>query len=379
MFSYQKNSRYFAFIADGVTEIAFKELESLGASDLQPVYRGIHFTAEPESLYKINYLSRICTRICAPILRFDCHSTKYLYKTAIKIPWQKLIKKNQTFAIAASVANSRINHSQYASLCLKDAIVDYFREETGVRPNVDRRDPDVWLDLHISNNKATISIDTSGGSLHRRGYRKESVDAPMQETLAGAIISLIDWDGSRTLVDPMCGSGTLLCEALMAVSNTPAGYLRKRFGFASLPDFNSKIWARVKKEADDDIRSFPAGLIQGSDINSRAVASAKLNLSQLPKGKAVKVDTKDYNKIPSLENVDIICNPPYGVRMKKKHEAEQFIEEFGNFLKHRCTGSTAYLYLGKRELLKSVGLRPSWKKPLKTGGLDGVLAKYEMY
>lgn len=379
MFSYQKNNRFFAQIADGFEEIATEELTGLGATEIKPVYHGLYFTATLEDLYRINYYSRFCTHILAPLLRFDCHSTKYLHKTAIKIPWEELLSVEQSFAISATVGNSKIRHSQYAALCLKDAIVDHFRNASGERPSIDRRNPYLWLDLNIANNKATISIDTSGGSLHRRGYRLEAGEAPMQETLAAAIIHLSGWDGSRPLLDPMCGSGTLLCEALLAYGKIPAGFLRPRFGFEALPDFQAKTWHEVKRQARAQIVPLGKGVISGSDIAAPAAKDARANLLALPGGKNVAIAVTAFEKIPAVHNSIIVCNPPYGIRLNRQGEAEKLIEEFGNFLKHRCTGSSAFIYLGRRELLKVVGLRPAWKKPLKLGGLDGVLARYDLY
>lgn len=379
MFAYQKNHRFFAQTADGFNEGASDELAELGAADIQPVYRGLYFSAAPETLYRINYQSRLCSRICAPLLTFDCHSSKYLYQTALKLPWKELLDTRKSFAVKATVSKSKINHSQYAALCLKDAVVDYFKRDTGRRPNVDRRNPDLWLDLYINNNKATISLDTSGGSLHRRGYRREAVEAPMQETLAAAIIRLSGWDGTQPLLDPMCGSGTLLAEALMQYCRVPAGYLRPHFGFEAMIDFEPETWQQVKSEADTQIQPFPAGLISGSDISSEACAVAGDNLSRLPQGREVAIKAMPFQDIDVLSNTTIVCNPPYGIRLQNTREAAALVEEFGNFLKRRCTGSTAYIYLGRRELLKSVGLRPAWKKPLKAGSLDGVLAKYELY
>jgi putative N6-adenine-specific DNA methylase len=379
LFAYQKTNRYFAQTADGFTDLATLELSSLGAEEIKPAFRGLYFNASPKALYRINLETTLCTRITAPMILFDCHSTNYLQQTAAKIPWHLLLNEEQTFAITATVANSKINHSQYAALCLKDVIVDYFRERSGKRPSIDRRTPDLWLDLHIERNKATISIDTSGGSLHRRGYRTEAMEAPMQETVAAAIIKLSGWDGDQPLIDPMCGSGTLLGEALLHYCRIPAAYQRERFGFMALPDFDASLWEEVQAEAKSRMRSLPPGLISGSDLSAQAVATARSNLTTLPHGEAIQITTRPFQEIPAIHDSTIVCNPPYGIRLRGKDQAAHLLDEFGSFLKHRCTGSTAYLYLGKRELLKAVGLRPSWKKPLKTGGLDGVLAKYEMY
>ncbi|MBU4118198.1 MAG: class I SAM-dependent RNA methyltransferase [Proteobacteria bacterium] len=378
-FIYQKNNSYFAQVAENVEPLAERELVGLGATQVNPVYRGVYFTATPEVLYRIVYQTRLCTRVLAPLLHFDCHSTKYLYKTALTIPWVELFDREQTFVITATVSDSLITHSQYASLCLKDAIVDQFQEKFGARPNVDKRNPDLVFNLHIHKNTAVISLDASGSSLHRRGYRQESVEAPIQESLAASIIDLTEWDGERMLIDPMCGSGTLLCEGLMRYCRIPASYLRESFGFMRFPDFESETWQQVKAEADAQIRSLPEGLIMGSDAAKLAVKAARINLGQLPYGKEVEVYSSRFQELEPISNAVIVSNPPYGVRLGAQAEAAALVGELGSFLKHKCTGSTAYLYFGDRELVKKIGLKPAWKKPLSNGGLDGVLAKYEMY
>jgi putative N6-adenine-specific DNA methylase len=378
-FLYQKSGRYFAQIADGLEELGAGELSELGASEISPIYRGIYFEADKPVLYGINYRSRLITRVLAPLITFDCHSVKYLQKTAKSIRWQDIFPLEKTFAVFATVSHSSIRHSQYAALCLKDAIVDSFREHCGKRPNVETRDPDLWFNLHIEKNRATISIDTSGGSLHRRGYRSQSVEVPIQETVAAAILRLSGWDGSSPLYDPMCGSGTLVCEALMSYCRMPAATLRKRFGFEMLPDFDRKIWQRVKTEADQQMQALPEGLISASDLSDQAVSITKNNLSSLRHHQGVTVKTADFRNIPELENRMIVCNPPYGLRIGKGADLDNFYKDLGDFMKQRCRGSSAYIYFGKREFIKRVGLKPSWKKPLKNGGLDGRLVKYELY
>jgi putative N6-adenine-specific DNA methylase len=379
MFSYQKSGRYFAQIAEGLEDLGKAELQNLGARDIKPGFKGFYFSADMAALYRLNYSSRLLTRILAPLLRFDCHSDKYLYKTASKIDWLSLIDLKDTFAVKANVSHSNIKHSQFASLRLKDAIVDFFRKKTGKRPSVDTREPDILFNLHIQNNKATIYLDTSGASLHRRGYRLESITAPMQEIVAAAIIRLSGWNGSRPLVDPMCGSGTLLCEAMMHYCRIPAGYLRKKFGFASLPDFDAKIWASVKQKEDSRIRDLPPGLISGSDKSDTAIAAAKINTRCFTQGSNVALSVSSLHTIKSLENSIIITNPPYGIRLQTDENMKDFIKQLGDFLKQRCKNSDAYLYFGNRELIKSVGLKPTWKKILMSGGLDGRLVKYTLY
>ena len=379
MFLYQQNQHYFAQIAEGLEDPGTDELRRLGAREIRPAYRGLHFEAEKAALYRINYQSRLVTRVLAPLAAFPCHEPDYLYRKAKLIPWKEIMGVDQTLAVFANLSNSKIRHSQYAGLCLKDAIVDYFREDCGRRPDIRRIDPDVWVNLFIENNQAVISLDTSGGSLHRRGYRREGVEAPMQETVAAAVICWTEWDGGRPLVDPMCGSGTLLAEALMHYCRIPAGSLRNRFGFERLPDFDRRLWASVKAAADRGVRPLPPGLISGSDMDAEAVETARENLRRLPHGGNVALQRADVRRLGELSERVIVCNPPYGIRLKDPGGMGRFYREIGDFLKQRCRGTTAFVYFGNREMLKHIGLKPSWKRPLKTGGLDGRLVKFEMY
>ncbi|RKY55807.1 MAG: class I SAM-dependent RNA methyltransferase [Candidatus Neomarinimicrobiota bacterium] len=378
-FEYLKSRRFFAQIAGGMEELGAKELNELGAGDVKSVYRGLYFNADNETLYRINYQSRLITRVLAPILTFDCHSADYLYKTAKLIPWDVLFGIDNTFAVFASVSHSKITHSKYAALRLKDAIVDYFKEKTGERPNVERLEPDIWINLHIERNRAVISVDTSGGSLHRRGYRLQAGSAPMQETLAAAIIRLSGWKGEEPLIDPMCGSGTLLMEAAMKYCNIPSGYLRKRFGFVRLPDFDSTAWKGIRRNADHKIRDLPAGLISGSDISRYAIEDISRNAMSFPQTENILIKAVDFKDIEQIKDSVIVTNPPYGVRMGKEHDMGRFYRELGDFLKLKCQGSTAYIYFGNREYIKNVGLKTSFKIPLVNGALDGRLVKYELY
>jgi len=378
MFAYQKTNRYFAQISDGLEAVGVRELIELGAADVKPSYRGIYFSADPGLMYRVNYMTRLATRVLAPLITFDCHSDKYLYKTAYSMPWNELFSVRQTFAIDANVSDSHIKHSQYAAQKLKDAIVDQFRDGCGERPSVKLRDPDIWLNLFIRNNKATISFDTSGGSLHRRGYRVASVEAPMQETVAAAIIRYTGWDGERPLYDPMCGSGTLLAEAAMHYCRIPAAYLRKTFGFRRLPDFKKALWNKVRQECNRQIRSLPPGLISGSDKSGDDAEVAMQNCHELPGGENISIGVLPFQKIDSLDDTVIVCNPPYGVRLKDAGDPGRLLGEFSEFLKERCRGAVAYIYFGKEKQLETVKLRAAWKKSIKSGGLHGYLAKYKI-
>ncbi|MFO7665820.1 MAG: class I SAM-dependent RNA methyltransferase [Desulfobacterales bacterium] len=379
MFNYQETNRYFAQISNGLEDMGAIELDELGAKEIYPAYRGIYLEADKKTLYRINYSSRLITRVIAPLLAFRCETPEILYKAAKKIDWSAIFSIKNTFAVFATVSNSKITHSQYAALRLKDSIADFFRDNYGKRPDVNPDNPDVWINLHIENDRATIGLDTSGGSLHRRGYRGETVKAPIQETVAAAIIKLTGWDGDKPFYDPMCGSGTLICEGLMHYCRIPSGILRKKFGFQMLPDFDAEIWKYVKDEASKNMRSISGGLISGSDISKDAVYRARENIKVLPYGDKISLKVTDLKKIQELNNYAIVSNPPYGIRMESKDGIENFYKFLGDFLKQRCKGSVAYIYFGNRELIKKTGLKPSWKKPLVSGGLDGRLVKYELY
>jgi putative N6-adenine-specific DNA methylase len=379
MYDYQKNNRYFAQIAEDIKELGTQELAELGAGKITPAYRGIYFSADMETLYRITYSVRLFSRILAPLVSFTCSSTDQLYKKARQVSWTDFLDVKDTFAVFGNVSDSTITHSHYASLLLKDGIVDSFRDCFGKRPNVDAKNPDVWFNIYIRNDRASISLDLSGGSLHRRGFRPDAVSAPMQETVASAIIRYTEWDGSVPLYDPMFGSGTLLTEALLHYCRIPSGILREQFGFEFLPDYKKKIWANVVESAGRNIRELPAGVIAGSDLSPDAVAIARSNIKKLRYGERIKLKALDFRKIKDLEPCIVVANPPYGIRMGDSQDLNILYKELGDFLKQKCKGSTAYIYFGERELIKKIGLKPAWKKPLKSGGLDGRLVKYEMY
>ena len=377
MYQYQRTNRYFAQTADDTKLLVNDELQALGADDTTPSYRGVYFSASPAVLYRINYCSRLAHRILAPLITFNCHSDRYLYKTASQINWSDFFDVSHTFAIDATVSGSNIRHSRYAAQRLKDAIVDQFRERNGRRPSVNTIQPDVWIHLHIRDNRAVISIDTAGGSLHRRGYRRQTVEAPMLETLAAAIISLTEWDYHTPLYDPFCGSGTLLCEAWIAATHTPPGKLRQHFGFQQLPDYDEPLWKRIKNEADSGVQAIAGDLIAGSDISSETIGHCRANCRAL--GANIQLSQHNIFELPAIENKWIVCNPPYGIRLQSDDDLSVFYRQLGDFLKQRCKGSTAFIYFGNRTHIKRIGLKPAWKLPLRNGGLDGRLVRYDLY
>ena len=380
MYDYQKTSLFTAQVADGIEDLALAELAELGATDCNRGFRFVRFRADRQALYRIVYRSRLVSRVLAPLVRFPCLTDKALYAGGRDVRWSDFLNPDQTFAVFANVSKSAIGHSQYAGLKLKDAVADWFRDRTGRRPSVDPREPDLWLHLHIHEDTATVSLDVSGGSMHRRGYRVQSVDAPMAETVAAAMLRMSGWDGRAPLVDPMCGSGTILCEALMLSADLPAGLLRGNFGFQRLPDFDPGLWDRERRDPSSvDPETELEADLRGSDLDPAAVEATRINLSRLPGGEDVVVGRRDFFERLDLAGTTIVCNPPYGIRLGKGDDMGAWFKRFGDHLKRHCQGSTAFVYFGDRVLLKHIGLKPEWKKPLKNGGLDGRLAKFCLY
>jgi len=379
VFEYQHTGRYFGMIAEDLKDLGAEELDELGAKITKKVYRGVFFQCDLVTLYRICYRSRFFSRITAPVLTFDCHSDRYLYSTARSIDWSRFLSPDRTFAVFSTVQDSRINHSHYAALKLKDAVADWFMDNQGIRPSVETINPDLWIGLRIFRNRAYIRLDVSGGPMHRRGYRQASVEAPMQETLAAAIVQMSGWNGETGLHDPFCGSGTLLTEALMKYCRIPSGYLMRKFGFQNLPEFDEEEWKTVRHREDSLIKELPEGLISGSDISGKAIDAASTNCHQLPFGERIQLRACSFEEIDDLSNQTIITNPPYGLRLMKGGNVDDLVRRFGDFLKQRCTGSKAWIYFGKRKLIKSVGLKTTAKIPLRNGKLDGRLALYEIY
>ena len=379
MFEYQKNNKFFAQVTGMMEELCEQELLGLGATNTKITYRGVYFEADRAALYKINYTSRLLSRVLAPLITFPCHNTGILTKTAEKIQWEKIFPIDKTFAITASVAKSKINNSLYAAQCLKDGIADYFRNTFGKRPNVEVKNPDVRFNLHIEKDVAVISLDTSGESLHKRGYRLLAGEAPMQETLAAAIIRLSKWDGENPLWDCMCGSGTILCEALMHYCRIPAQKLRKNFGFFYMPDFDADLWENVKEECDKNIRPLPKGIIRGSDKSQRVLKVAEENLSRLPFSNAVELSCHPFQHVKQFEDGTLITNPPYGIRLSNPTDVQVLYKELGDFLKAKCKGTSAFIYTGEPSLRKHIGLRTTRRIPLVNGKLEGVLLQIDSY
>lgn len=376
MFEYIKNEKYFAQVTGSLEKYAAIELKNLGAEVLQEVPRGVRFSCDKETLYNIMYKARLVQRVLAPLISYNCHSDKYLYQQAFKnVDWTSLFSVEDTFSIISNVSNSKIQHSLYAGQVLKDAICDQFRLKYDKRPDFSTKDADIVFSLFIQDNWATISLDILGMSMHKRGYRQGFHTAPMQETLAAALIHLSEWNGDNPLYDVMCGSGTILAEALMKYCHIPAGYLRDHSSLKYLPDFDEILWNNIKNDADSQIRPLPDNLISGSDKDSDSIDFARQNLKTLPYGNKVKFSVKKFQDYPPIGPCTIITNPPYGIRLENKSTIIQLYNDLGDFLKKKCPQSVAYILCGSTDLVSALRLRAIWKKTLKNGDLETKLTK----
>ncbi len=378
-FLYQED-RFFVQAARGTEEFVGEELRELGALDVESGYRGLHVHAGRETAYRICYASRLASRLLAPLVRFSVTSEKQLYDQALAVPWPDVFSKNRTFAVTFNVAGAVLRNGKYASLLVKDAICDRFRMDTGSRPDVDARNPQVTINLFIHESEVILSADWSGEALHKRGYRSfGGGPAPMQETVAAAIVRFSGFDGTVPLWDPMCGSGTLAAEALMAAARVPAGYLRSGYGLFAFNDFDAGAWRRMKSSCDALIRPVLPGRILASDRDGRAVDFARKNLSKLPFAPVVRLEVSDFREMPDFPDGIIVCNPPYGVRMQPDDGIATLYTALGDFLKQSCTGSTAWVYLGDRTMARHLHLKPARKIPLPSGDLDGRLLRLNLY
>lgn len=372
---YQKNYSFFAQVSGSLEKHALAELEELGATVHKEVPRGLHFSCSPETLFRIVYCSRLLQRVLAPLASFSCHSEKYLYAMAGKlVDWTSLFSVEQSFGIESNVSASKISHSLYAGQRLKDAICDQFRAKYGKRPDFMSTGADINFNLHIRENKATLSLDLTG-SMHKRGYRSASVEAPLQETLAAAIIRLSGWQGEKPLYDPMCGSGTFLAEALMSYCRIPAAYLKSDHQIRWLPDFDAELWQKVKTAADSRIIPLPEGLITGSDIKTQNLQTARESLDRLPFGKMISLQHSRFQDLPVQQGLCLVTNPPYGIRLGDLSSTKQLYHELGDFLKQKCPHSEAYVLCGSAEFVPELRLRAHWKKSLKNADLEVKLAK----
>jgi len=310
---------------------------------------------------------------------FPCTNPVELYTGVHKIDWQQLITTTMTLSVDCSLRDSALTHSGFVALKTKDAIVDRIRESCGSRPSVDTSSPDVRVNVHLHKNICTVSLDSSGESLDRRGYRLERNEAPLRETLAAAVIALTGWDGSVPLADPMCGSGTIPVEAALQAARIPPG-LKRSFGFQRWLNFDSRLWSDLIKEAEDGIQNIPLGLITGYDQDSRALALAARNTAAAGlAGQMHFFHATLLEFMPEMNKGVVIINPPYGMRMGEENDLRELYCQIGDVMKKRCRGWTGYVLTGNMELAKYIGLKASRRFVLFNGPIECRLLKYELY
>ena len=362
----------------GLEDLAVQELTQLGATKLVKGNRIVSFEGDQALLYKANLCSRSILRILVPISSFTAHNDRHLYQMAKKISWQKYLRLDQSFAIDSTVNGTRFKHSQYAALKVKDAIVDQFKEETQERPNVNTHNPNVRINLHISDTDVTISLDSSGDSLEKRGYRTESYEAPMSECLAAAMVMLSGWNQEKPLLDAMTGSGTIPIEAALIATNTAPGLFRK-FGFEHWADFDEGLFKQLKHQLRMDITS-PKTRIIARDINAQNISTAKRNASRAAVIEHITFEKQDFlTSDPLDEPAFIFMNPPYGERLEEDEDMPPFYHDIGFRLKHHFPGNQLWIISGNLKALKRIGLKPDHKYKVFNGSIECRLNGYSLF
>ena len=355
--------------AAGLEEVLAAEIKALGAKNVRVLHRAVLCEGNKELMYRINYTVRTALKVLKPFKTFFARNEDELYQKVQEINWIELIRTDQTFCIDAVTSGRFFRHSQYASLKTKDAIVDQFREVCGLRPSINTLNPDLRINLHIREDKVQILFDSSGESLHHRGYRKQVDKAPMHEVLAAGLIQLSGWKADCNFLDCMCGSGTLPIEAAMFAMNIPAGYYRKQWGFMKWDDYDAALWQSIKEEADSQIREFDHE-IWASDRSPKAVAIAESNFIHAHLQHDIHLMKKNMEDLTPPEGGGIvIINPPYGDRLEED-DIDSVYENIGHTLKHNFQGFKCWLITDDAVALKHVGLKPSEKIPIWNGPLE---------
>ncbi len=362
----------------GLEPILAEELRGLGATDVQELKRAVGFEGDKRLLYRANYELRTALRILMPIYSFVAYNEQDLYEGIREIDWSEYMSVNDTLAVDA-VANGEVfRHSKYVALLTKDAIVDQFRDHDGRRPNVNTIAPSLRVNINIHGTKVIVLLDSSGESLHRRNYRRDTVEAPLNEVLAAGMILFSGWNASGHFVDPMCGSGTLPIEAAMIAKHIPPQFKRESFGFFKWLDFDKKLWETVKKEADDKIKALDFEIL-AFDIDSRSRNSTAVNLMSAALEHEVKVDKIAFEKLlPPHPTGTLMMNPPYDERLQLE-DTNAFYQSIGDRLKKEWPGWSAWIISSNRDALKHIGLKASRKKTLFNGALECSFQQFELY
>jgi putative N6-adenine-specific DNA methylase len=362
----------------GFEEILAKELQLLGAQDVEIGTRAVSFKGDKGFMYKANLSLRTALKILKPIYYFRANSDLNLYKGIQSMDWSKYLNANQTFVIDTTIHSDYFKHSQFASQKAKDAIVDQFRERTGQRPSVDKDYPDLRINIHIDRDQVSVALDTSGASLHHRGYRTATNIAPINEVLAAGMVLLSGWDGNSDFLDPMCGSGTILAEAAMIACNIPANINRKEFAFEKWNDWDNDLFDQIVESLLKKVKEFHY-TIKGYDKAPSAVSKAKDNIKNANLDDYITIEQQNFfdTKKETVGPLHMVFNPPYGERLDI--DLERFYREMGDTMKQNYPGTNAWFITANLEALKFVGLKPSRKIKLFNGSLEARLVKYEMY
>ena len=363
----------------GFEELLSKELIQLGARDVKSGVRNVSFSGDTGFMYKANLGLRTAIKILKPIKSFRVSNEQDLYDQVYKMDWDQYLKPTGTLAIDATVHSQIFTHSLYIALKTKDAIVDKFRNTTGVRPDVDLQFPDLKINVHIDRQMCTISLDSSGDSLHKRGYKTATNIAPINEVLAAGMIMLSGWDGQTDFMDPMCGSGTILAEAAMIACNIPPNLMRKEFAFERWQDWDVDLFEKIEESLLGKTRDFHHKII-GYDKSPSAVSKARENIKNAHLDEFITIKHEDFFKTQKggEEKLHMVFNPPYGERLESLN-VEEFYSNIGNTLKQGYPNTEAWFITSNLEALKFVGLRPSRKIKLFNAKLEARFCKYDIY
>jgi putative N6-adenine-specific DNA methylase len=362
----------------GLEEILEQELIKLGINQTRISKRAVICEASWEQIYKSNYWLRTATRILLPIHKFVARNPNDLYNRVISVNWDEYLDPEMDFRIDSTVKSNYFTHSKFAALKTKDAIADFFRNKYDKRPNVNTEDPDLRIHLHINDENCTLSLDSSGDSLHKRGYRDRSVKAPINEVLAAGLVLLSGWDKSQKFMDPMCGSGTIPIEAALIALNRPPQQTNRWFGFMRWKNYNPRLWEKIKDQANFEIKNEIPHII-GCDIEAQALKSAHANIKTAGLENFIELKKIDFFEDQDVyENVFLIMNPPYDERLEIDNDI-RFYKSIGNQLKHRFKNAEAWIFSGNPDALKYVGLKTSKRLHLYNGPLASKFHKFEMY
>lgn len=361
----------------GLEPVLAKELTQLGANDVKIGRRMVSFTGDKRLMYRANFQLHTAIRVLKPIRHFKAKSADDVYEEVKKIDWTEYLGVDNTFSVDSVVFSDEFRHSKFVSYKVKDAIVDQFREKTGKRPNISVANPDIRLNMHVAEDICTLSLDSSGESLHRRGYRQESVEAPLNEVLAAGMILLSGWQGDTDFIDPMCGSGTLLIEAALIAKNMAPGLFRKEYAFEKWPDFDADLFDEIYN--DESLEREFKHHIYGYDVEMKAVNTARLNVKAAGLTNDITIVQQDFKDFTQPANKSIIItNPPYGERISTADLLGTY-KMIGERLKHQFKGNDAWVLSYREECFDQIGLKPSIKIPLYNGSLECEFRKYQMF